>query len=127
MKTVDKYLIFKYLKSFFFTALLFTLIAIVIDFSEKVNNLLSGKATTREIIFDYYATYIPDINSILWPLFALISVIFFCSRMAKNSEFIAMIGGGMSFYRISRPFLTAGSIIAALLLLGNHLVLAENE
>ena len=127
MKTIDKYLVLKYLKSFFFTALLFTLIAIVIDFSEKVNDLLSGKASTQEIILDYYVTYIPDINAVLWPLFSLISVIFFCSRMAKNSEFIAMIGGGMSFYRISKPFLIAGSIIGSLLFIGNHFVLPRTN
>ncbi len=127
MKKLDRYLIRKYLKSFFFTALLFTLIAIVIDFSEKVNKFFSGNVPTDEILLNYYLTYIPDINAILWPLFALIAVIFFCSRMAKNSEFIAMISGGMSFYRISKPFLIAGAIIATLLFVGNHFVLPRTN
>ena len=127
MKALDRYLISKYLQSFFFTALLFSVIAIVIDFSEKVNKFFSGKVPAKEIVLNYYVNYIPDINAILWPLFALIAVIFFSSRMAKNSEFIAMISGGMSFYRICRPFLIAAGIIATLLFFGNHLILPRTN
>ena len=123
MKKLDEYLFKKYLKSFFFTALLFSVVAIVIDFSEKVNDFISGSVPTNEIILKYYTTYIPDINAILWPLFALIAVVFFCSRMAKNSEFIAMISGGVSFYRICLPFLYAGFLIGLILLVGNHFIL----
>lgn len=77
MGILDAYLMKKYLKTFFFTAFLFSIIAVVIDFSEKVERFVESPVTTREILLQYYPTYLPDINSILWPLFALISVVFF--------------------------------------------------
>ena len=127
MGILDAYLMKKYLKTFFFTAFLFSIIAVVIDFSEKVERFVESPVTTREILLQYYPTYLPDINSILWPLFALISVVFFCLRMAKNSEFVAMFSSGFSFMRISRPFLMGAGVIALFLYLGNHYFLPQTN
>ncbi|MCB0654654.1 MAG: LptF/LptG family permease [Saprospiraceae bacterium] len=127
MGKLDAYLLGKYLKTFFFTAFLFSIIAVVIDFSEKVERFVESPVTTREILLQYYPTYLPDINSILWPLFALISVVFFCSRMAKNSEFVAMFSSGFSFLRISRPFILGAAVIASLLYVGNHYFLPKTN
>lgn len=127
MGKLDAYLVKKYLKTFFFTAFLFSIIAVVIDFSEKVERFVESPVTAHEILLRYYPTYLPDINSILWPLFALISVVFFCSRMAKNSEFVAMFSSGFSFVRISRPFLIGAAVIAMLLYVGNHYFLPKTN
>lgn len=121
LKTLDRYIIKKYLVTFFFTALLFTLVAMIIDFSERIDDFLEEKdLTTYEIIFDYYLNWIPFLNGMLFPLYALISVIFFTSRMAGNSEIISILNSGASFNRILRPYLIAASVIALIHFIGIH-------
>lgn len=123
MTILDRYLVSKYLKTFFFTVLLFTIIAVVIDFSEKLEKFIDNKVSAREVIVDYYLNYIPDINAILWPLFALIAVVFFCSRLAKNVEFVAMFSSGLGINRLLKPFVGASTLIMSVLLVANHLFL----
>ena len=117
---LDRYIIKKYFVSFFFSALMFTVIAVVIDFSDKVEKFLEHDLPVTAIIGDYYLNFIPYINGILWPLFALMAVIFFTSRLAKNSEIIAALSAGMSFRRFLRPYLIAGGTIALIHLFGSH-------
>ena len=123
LKLLDRYIIQKYLGTFFFTVLIFSLIAIVIDFSDKVEKFIEEPTTAHEIIFKYYLPYIPYINGLLWPLYALIAVIFFTSRLAYNSEIIAILNAGVSFRRLLVPYLCAGGFVAGLQLLGNHLII----
>lgn len=120
MKKLDRYIIGKYFMTFFFVVLIFTLIASAIDFSEKVENFIKEPCTKSEILFDYYAGWIPYINGLLFPLYALISVIFFTSRMAFNSEVISILNAGVSFMRFLRPYLIGASIIACGHLIANH-------
>lgn len=122
-KIIDKYIIRKYLGTFFFTALIFTMIATVIDFSEKVENFIKEPCTKKEILFDYYIHFIPYINGLLWPLFSLIAVVFFTSRMAYQTEIIPILEAGVSFRRLMRPYLAGAVIIITLLLFFNHLVI----
>ncbi len=123
LKTIDKYILKKYLSTFFFTALMFTMIATIIDFSEKVESFIEEPCTKREIFFDYYLTFIPYINGLLWPLFSLIAVVFFTSRLAYNTELIPIFEAGVSFRRLMRPFLVGAGILFTILLIGNHLVI----
>jgi lipopolysaccharide export system permease protein len=102
--------------------MLFSLLAITIDFSEHIEKFVEQPVTRKEILLDYYLNYIPWINGLLWPIFALISVIFFTSRMARNTEVVAMLNAGMSYGRFLRPFLVAAGLLAGLYLLGNHIV-----
>jgi len=120
MKKLDIYIIKKYFSSFFFTVLLITMIAVVINFSEKVGKFIDKKVPAREIIFDYYLNFIPWINGLLWPLFALIAVIFFTSRMARDSEVIPMLSAGISYKRFLVPYMIAASILAGLLWYGSN-------
>ncbi|MDA9018492.1 YjgP/YjgQ family permease, partial [Saprospiraceae bacterium] len=69
LKKIDIYIIKKYLSTFFFTIVLITMIAITIDFFEKVDKFMRDSVTTKEIFFDYYLNFIPWINGLLWPLF----------------------------------------------------------
>ncbi len=119
--TLDRYIIRKYLSTFFFTALLFSIIAIAINFSEHIEKFVDQPVTKREIFFDYYLNFIPWINGLLWPIFSLISVIFFSSRMAKNTEVVAMLNAGMSYSRFLRPYLIAAFFLSGIYLLGNHI------
>lgn len=118
--TLDRYIIRKYLSTFFFTCLLFTIIAITINFSEHIEKFVDKPVTKREIIFDYYLNFIPYINGLLWPIFSLIAVIFFTSRMARNTEVVAMLNAGMSYWRFLRPYLISAFLLAGIYLIGNH-------
>lgn len=126
LKKLDKYIIRKFLGTFFYAILLITMIAIVIDFSEKVDKLLRPDLPFQDVVFQYYLHFIPWINGLLWPLFALLSVIFFTSRMAKNAEIIAILSSGVSYFRFLRPYLIAGSFLAGLLWIGNNFIIPKS-
>lgn len=119
-KKIDKYIIKKFLSSFFFTMLIFSMISVIIDFSNNVEDFIEEDVTNSEIIFDYYLNWMLWINGLLVPLYALISVIFFTSRMAYNSEIISILNAGVSFRRLMLPYLMAGGFIMILHLIGNH-------
>jgi lipopolysaccharide export system permease protein len=124
---LDKFIIKKYLQTFGFVLLIFSLIACVIDFSEKVEDFIKEPISKKEILVDYYLNFIPHINALLFPLYALISCIFFTSRMAYNSEIISILNAGVSFQRLMRPYLIAGGIIAGVHLLFNHYIVPEGN
>ena len=105
MKVLDKYIIKQFLITFFFAIFLLSLIAIIIDITEKIDNFLTNKAPFSAIVFDYYLNFIPWITLLISPLFVFISVIFFTSRLTMNTEIIVMLNGGMSFYRLLMPYL----------------------
>ncbi len=120
IKKLDAYIIRKFLSTFFFTVLIFTMIAVVIDFSEKINKIIEEPITNQELVFGYFANFIIYIDGLLWPLFTLIAVIFFTSRMAYNSEVISIFNAGVSFRRLMVPYLVSAAFLALVLLLGNH-------
>lgn len=113
--------------TFFFTVILFTLIALVFDFSDRVQKFIEHQIPTSEVINDYYINFIPWINSILFPIYALIAVIFVTSRLANNSEFIAMLSAGISFRRILLPYIGSALFIVGLHLYGNHILIPNSN
>lgn len=120
IRLIDRYIIQLYLKTFFFTALLFSLIAIVVDFSDRLEAFIKNEVTLNEVIFKYYVHFIAFINGMLWPLFALIAVIFFTSRLAKNSEIIGILNAGVPYRRLMVPYMIASSFIFIIHLTANH-------
>lgn len=106
--------------------LLITMVAIVVDIPERIDRFLNEPVTLREIIFDYYLNFIPWINAILWPLFALIAVIFFTSRMARQTEFVAMLSSGISYYRLLIPYILGASMIAVVHWYGNNNIVPKS-
>ncbi|HAY71051.1 MAG TPA: YjgP/YjgQ family permease, partial [Saprospirales bacterium] len=126
LKRLDIYIIQKYLGTFFFSMLLITMVAIVIDFPERIDHFINESVTFKEILFDYYLNFIPWINAILWPLFALIAVIFFTSRLAKDTEFVAMLSSGISYYRLLLPYLAGALVIASLHWTGNNYIVPKS-
>lgn len=120
LKTIDQYIIRKFLSTFFFTVLIFTMISVIIDFSEKIEKFIESDITRYEIFVLYYPGFIMFIAGLLWPLYTLIAVIFFTSRLAYNSEVISIFNAGVSFRRFMRPYMIAASFIAVLHLIGNH-------
>ena len=99
------------------------MVAVVIDFSEKIGKFISAELPIRTILVEYYLPFIPWINGMMWPLFSLIAVIFFTSRLAKDSEIVAILSSGVSFNRLLLPYLVGASIIAFSLWVGkNYLI-----
>jgi len=110
IKTLDKYIIKKYLGTFFFTIGLLMSIVIVFDLSEKMDELLSRDAPLLATI-KYYLNFIPYFINLYAPLFAFIAVIFFTSKMAARSEYVAMLASGTNYHRILRPYFIASFIL----------------
>ena len=109
---IDRYLITKFLGTYFFSILLIISIAVVFDFNEHLDQFMQHNAPMDKIIFEYYLNFIPYYSNLFSALFVFISVIFFTSKLADNSEIIAMMSNGMSFKRIMRPYLISATFLA---------------
>ena len=114
LKKIDIYIIKKFLSTFFFTLILIIGIIIIFDLSDRLEEFIEKQAPLKAIIFDYYLNYIPYLANMVSPLFIFISVIFFTSKMASNSEIVAILSGGISFKRLLRPFLICAFLLAGL-------------
>jgi len=114
MRKIDLYISKKFITTFFMALLLIIGIVIIFDISEKVDHFVKNEAPLNAIIFDYYLNFIPYFINMFSPLFVFITVIFFTSRMAANSEFIAMLSGGISYIRILVPYIGCAILIAML-------------
>jgi lipopolysaccharide export system permease protein len=114
MKTIDYYIIRKFLGTFFFTLILLIFIVIVFDISEKIDDFLQHNTPLKEIIFDYYINFIPYFINLFSYLLIFISVIFFTSQMASRSEIVAILSSGISFRRLLFPYLVSSFILGVL-------------
>lgn len=120
IKKLDVYIAKKFILTFFVALLLIIGIVIIFDISEKIDYFVKNEAPLRAIIFDYYLNFIPYFVNMFSPLFVFITVIFFTSRMAANSEIIAIMAGGVSYNRMMVPYM-ASALLIALLSLGLNL------
>lgn len=109
----------KFLSTFFFSIMILAVIACVIDYSQKIDDLVSNKAPAGAVLF-YFVNFIPHITALLFPLFIFIATIFFTSKMAYKTEIIATLAAGVSFQRFLRPYIMGSIILGVLSLLANH-------
>jgi lipopolysaccharide export system permease protein len=114
LKILDVYVIRKFLGSFFLAIALILSIVVIFDLSEIIDDFIESGAKLREILLDYYLNFIPYFAVLFSSLFAFIAVIYFTSRMAYNTEIIAILNSGMSFRRLLVPYLISATLIAAL-------------
>ncbi len=110
---LDRYIIYKFLSTYIFLITIIVVIAVVFDFNERIDKLTQSHAPVQKIIFDYYVNFVPNFVNLFTPLFVFIAVIFFTSKLADNSEIIAMKSTGMSFRRLLRPYMISAALIAA--------------
>jgi lipopolysaccharide export system permease protein len=128
VKRIDWYIIRKFLGTFFFTLALIIIIVIVFDISEKIDEFIKKDVTLYEIVFHYYLTFIPFFVNMFSPLFTFIAVVYFTSRLAYNTEIIAILNGGVSFIRFMRPYLISALFLALLsFYLSNFLIPVTNK
>lgn len=120
MLKLDWYIFKKLFVTFFFCLLLFTVVAVAVDSSEKADDFVKAKLGTMGIIKNYYLGFVPWIWSLLFPLFVFIAVIFFTSKMATRSEIIAILASGTSYNRFLRPYLLSGLLLGGLLWVGTR-------
>ncbi len=123
LRTLDRYIIRKFLGTFFFMIIMIMMVAVVFDISEKTEDFAKMTATTGEIIRDYYVNFIIYYANLFSGLFIFIAVLLFTSRLAHRTEVIAMLSSGVSFPRILWPYFLAATFLAALSLYINHQVL----
>ncbi|MEJ5302977.1 MAG: YjgP/YjgQ family permease [Bacteroidales bacterium] len=120
---IDRYIIRKFLGTFFFAISLLIIIVIIFDISEKIDDFITKQAPLQAIIFDYYLNFIPFFINLFSNLFTFIAVVFFTSRLAARTEIVAMLSGGISFRRLLRPYMISASFLVILTLyLSNFLI-----
>ncbi len=125
---LDRYILKKFLGTFFFSILLIICIVIVFDISEKIEDFITHDVPMQEIVFDYYLNFIPYFVNLFAYLFTFIAVIFFTSRLAARTEIVAMLSGGVSFYRMLRPYMIGATMIAGLsFVLSNYIIPEANK
>jgi lipopolysaccharide export system permease protein len=123
MKKIDWYILKKFLVTFVFCMLLFMVVAVAVDSSEKTDDFVKTGLSSIQIIKQYYFGFVPHIWGLLFPLFVFIAVIFFTSRMATRSEIIAILASGTSYQRMLRPYFVGGIFLAVTLWFGNRYVI----
>ena len=114
LSILDRYIIKKFLGTYIFSIFLIISIAVVFDINEQLDKFIKNKAPLTAIIFDYYVNFVPYYTNLFSALFVFISVIFFTSKLANNSEIIAMMSNGMSFRRLMKPYMVSATIIAVM-------------
>lgn len=123
IKKLDIYITKKFLSTFMVAILLIIGIVIIFDISEKVDDFVQREAPIKAIIFDYYMNFVPYFINMFSPLFVFITVIFFTSKLASNSEIVAILSCGVSFHRMVVPYIFSAGLIAALSLCLNLFVI----
>ena len=122
-KTIDFYITKKFLGTFFYAIALILSIAVVFDVSENLDEFLAKDVSMKEIVFDYYLNFIPYFANLFSPLFTFIAVIYFTSKMAYNTEIIAILSSGVSYTRLMRPYMVSALILAIFSFsLGNYII-----
>lgn len=114
LKILDLYIIQKFLSTFFLSIVLILSIVVIFDLSEKIDDFIESGAGLHEIVFDYYLNFVPYFGVLFSSLFAFIAVIYFTSRMAYNTEIIAILNSGMSFRRFLVPYMISATFIGAI-------------
>lgn len=122
-KILDRYIIKKFLVTFFFMLGIIMLFAIVFDISAKLSDFIERDASLYGILVDYYLNFAIFYGNMFSPLIVFVSVIWFTSKMAQNTEIIPMLNSGRPFHRILRPYMIGATILTFISLMFNHLVL----
>ncbi len=123
IKILDRYIIRKFIGTYFFAIALIISISIVFDINENLAKFTQFHAPLKAIVFDYYANFVPYFANLFSPLFVFIAVIFFTSKLAGNSEIISMLAAGVSFKRLMRPYMISAALISLMTFyLGSYVI-----
>lgn len=126
-KILDLYILRRCFGTLLYILLLLSAIIVVFDTSQKVDDFIQNEASLQEIILDYYANFLPSLLNLLLPLFIFVSVIFFTSRMANQSEFIAILNSGAGISRILRPYMIFATICTLISIYLYNQIIPNNQ
>lgn len=124
-RKLDVYIVKKFITTFFVALLLIIGIVIIFDISEKIDDFVSKEAPLRAIVFDYYVNFVPYFMNMFSPLFVFITVIFFTSKMAADTEIVAILSCGISFHRMMFPYIFSATLIAIFSLCLNLFIIPD--
>ena len=124
-KKLDWYIIKKFLGTYFFAILLILMVAVVFDISEKISDFIDKSAPLKEIVFQYYVNFLPYFAILFSSLFTFISVVFFTSKLASNTEIVAILSSGISFRRFLWPYFIAAFFITIYTLVMYDFIIPE--
>ncbi|MFT5279385.1 MAG: lipopolysaccharide export system permease protein [Bacteroidia bacterium] len=122
---LDRYILKKFLGTFFYAIGVIIVITVVFDISEKVDDFIEHSLSLRAILFDYYIYFIPYFANLFSPLFLFVSVIFFTAKMASDTEIVAILSSGVSFKRMLWPYFLGSLIIATMTMVLSNFVIPE--
>ena len=124
-KILDGYITRKFLGTFLFAIALLIVVIVIFDAVEKMDGFIEKKAPLDAIIFQYYFNFVPYLINQFSGLFVFIAVIFFTSKLAYQTEIIAMLSGGMSFNRLMWPYFLSAAVITLLSLFLSLMVIPK--
>lgn len=125
---IDWYIIKKFLGTFFYAIALIISISIVFDVSENIDDFMAKDVPLKAIVFDYYLNFVPYFANLFSGLFTFIAVIYFTSKLAYNTEIIAILSSGVSFNRLMRPYMVGAAVIVLFsYMLGNYIIPPANK
>ena len=127
VKKLDWYIFKSFILTFFIALILIIGIVIIFNISEKIDDFVKNEAPLKAIIVDYYLNFIPYFINMVSPLFVFITVVFYTSRQAANSEIIAILSSGVSYKRMLMPYMAAAAIITGLSLMLNLYVIPNSN
>ncbi len=127
LKILDKYIIRKFLSTFFFMLGVIMLLAMVFDISERMSEFIQNKATVYQILVGYYLNFIVYYGNTFSPLIVFISVIWFTAKLAQDTEIIPMLNSGRPFIRFLRPYFIGATILMLFSLILNHFILPNSN
>ena len=119
LRVIDRFIIKKYLGTFVFTLGIFIVVTVVFDISEHLDNFLKNHSTLEEIVFKYYAGFIPFYMNLLSPLINFLAVIYFTAKMANQTEIVPILSGKTTFNRFLRPYFICATLIFIVSLFAN--------
>lgn len=125
LKKLDLYILKKFIGTFIFSVGLVTILLIVFDISEKIDNFYEHHVPLKEIVFKHYLNFVPFFINMLSPLFIFISVILFTSRMAARYETVAILSSGISYLRFLRPYMIGAAVFCIMNLFLGHFVIPK--
>ena len=127
LKRIDRYIIKKFLSTFFFMLGLIMLFSVVFDISEKLSEFISNKAPLQEIFFSYYVTFILYYGNTFSSMIIFLSVIWFTGKMAQNTEIIPIWFSGRPVARFLRPYFIGATLLTIMSLVLNHLIIPRTN
>lgn len=127
LKILDKYIIKKFLSTFFFMLGIIMILATVFDLAEKLSGFIEADASAKEIFFEYYINFIMFYGNMFSSMIIFVSVIWFTAKMAQDTEIIPIWNSGRPFARFIRPYMIAATILMLISLMFNHFIIPKSN